>query len=569
MAEALGVASSVIAVVDLSAKVFSLCLQCSQEVKNAKDDIERLRKEVAAFQDTTKELKALIEGPRGRGLKASRRLVSAIEDGHSTLGKVEQRLRPSTGRKAMSRFGMRALKWPFESKDIEGTIEKLERCRGNISLVLNIDQTVILQNVDDRTTLHQLPIAHGASFDSKAEEHNPTCLPNTREELLKEIDRWIDDPKSKTIFWLNGMAGTGKSTIARTVAHSRSKRGDLGASFFIKRGEIDRGNLNKLMSTLAYQLALSIPGVTFFIKKALDANPAIVGKSVKEQFEKLIQEPLSEAAATATTPSPVVMVIDALDECDQEADIRLLINIFSQAKPLRPHLRVFLTSRPELPIRLGFSEVQGSYQDLVLHEIPAQIVEHDIVVFLNDEFEKIRHDFNMTVGDERKLPLDWPGRPTVQSLAQMAVPLFIFAATICRFIGDRKRDSPPMQLRKVLDYESKSRVSQLDRTYGPVLRSLITDISEDDKKQIIKDFKMIIGSIIILANPLSVWALSQLLEVDPDMVDNRLDTLHSVLSIPPIRKAPRNTVCVSCVALCTRTYAAYLSQGRADLRWKV
>ncbi|KAH7200625.1 hypothetical protein BKA60DRAFT_469988 [Fusarium oxysporum] len=538
MVEALGVASSVIAVVDLSAKVFSLCLQYSREVKNAKDDIKSLYKEVAAFQDTTEKLKALLEGPRGKELKASQQLVSAIEDGHSTLGKVEQRLRPSTGRKAMSRFGMRALKWPFESKDVEGTIEKLERCRGNISLALNVDQTVILQNIDDRTTLHQLPIAHGASFDSKAEEHNPTCLPNTREELLKEIDRWIDDPKSKTIFWLNGMAGTGKSTISRTVAHSRSKRGDLGASFFIKRGEMDRGNLNKLMSTLAHQLALSIPGVAFFIKKALDANPAIVGKSVKEQFEKLIQEPLSEAAATATAPSSVVMVIDALDECDQEADIRLLINIFSQAKTLRPHLRVFLTSRPELPIRLGFSEVQGSYQDLVLHDIPAQVVEHDIIVFLDDEFQKIRHDFNMTVGDERKLAPDWPGRSIVQSLAQMAVPLFIFAATVCRFVGDRKRDSPPIQLRKVLDYESKGHVSRLDRTYGPVLRSLITDISGNDKKQIIEDFKMIVGSIIILANPLSVWALSQLLEVDPDVVDNRLDTLHSVLSIPLTRKAP-------------------------------
>jgi hypothetical protein len=397
--------------------------------------------------------------------------------------------------------------------------------------------SAILQNIDDRTALSQLSIAHGASFDSKAEEHNSTCLPDTRQELLDNIDHWIGDPNSKTVYWLNGMAGTGKSTIARTVARSRAKRGDLGASFFFKRGEMDRGNLNKLMSTLAHQLALSIPGVAFFIKKALDADPTIVGKSMREQFEKLIQEPLREAVATTTTPSSIVMVIDALDECDQEADIRLLINIFSQTKTLRPHLRVFLTSRPELPIRLGFSEVQGSYQDLVLHDIPAQVVEHDIVVFLNDEFKKIRCDFNMTVGDERKLPSDWPGRPIIQSLAQMAVPLFIFAATVCRFIGDRKRDSPPIQLRKVLDYGSQGHVSQLDRTYGPVLRSLITDISENDKTQIIKDFKKIVGSIVILANPLSVWALSQLLEVDPEVVDNRLDTLHSVLSIPPTRKA--------------------------------
>ncbi|PNP50371.1 hypothetical protein FNYG_15962 [Fusarium nygamai] len=490
MAEALGVASSVIAVVELSVKVLSLCLQYSREVKNAKDDIERLRKEVATFKATADELKALLEGPHGKELKASRHLVSVIEDGHSALGKLEQRLQPSTGRKAMSRFSMRALKWPFESKDVEGTIQNLEHCRGNISLALNIDQTLILQNVDDRTTLNQLPIAHGASFDSKAEEHNPTCLPNTRQELLDDIDHWIDDPNSKTVYWLNGMAGTGKSTIARTVAHSRSKRGDLGASFFFKRGEMDRGNLNKVMSTLAHQLALSIPGVAFFIKKALDDNPAVVGKSAKQQFEKLVLEPLSEAAATETTPSSVVMVIDALDECDQEADIRLLINIFSQAKTLRPQLRVFLTSRPELPIRLGFSDVQGAYQDLVLHEIPAQIVEHDIIVFLDDEFKKIRHDFNMTVGDERKLPPDWPGRPTVQSLAQMAVPLFIFAATVCRFIGDRRR-SPQTRLQTVLGHGKRSHGSQLDQTYAPILRSQITSLPKVEREEIIRDFRVI------------------------------------------------------------------------------
>ncbi|EYB24217.1 hypothetical protein FG05_10632 [Fusarium graminearum] len=366
-----------------------------------------------------------------------------------------------------------------------------------------------IQNVNYRTAFDQLPVAEGAFFNSKAEEHNPTCLPDTREELLKEIDCWIDDPTSKTIFWLNGMAGTGKSTISRTVAHSRAKRGDLGASFFFKRGEIDRGNPNKLMPTLAYQLALSMPEVAFFVKEELDANPAIVGKSVEEQFQKLIQEPLSEAAASAKVLSPVVIVIDALDECDQEADIRLLINILSRAKTSLPHLRVFLTSRPVLSIRLGFSEAQGSYQDLVLHEIPAQIVEHDIVVFLDDEFRKIRHDFNMT-------------------------------------------------LHKTLDYESKGHVSQLDRIYGPILCSLITDVSENDEEQIIKDFKIIVGSIVSLASPLSTTALSHLIEIPAETVDERLDALHSVLNIPLNRNLP--------VRLCHQSFRDYLVINESEFR---
>lgn len=96
----------------------------------------------------------------------------------------------------------------------------------------------IILDVDLKTTLSKLPIAEGAAFDSHAEEHNPTCHPNTRVELLEKIDRWIRDPTAKTNFWLNGMAGTGKSTISRTVAGSALANGCLGASFFFKKAKV-------------------------------------------------------------------------------------------------------------------------------------------------------------------------------------------------------------------------------------------------------------------------------------------------------------------------------------------
>lgn len=141
MAEALGVVSSVIAVVDLSTKIFSLCLQYSREVKNAKDDIERLSKEVGAFQDTTKKLQTLIEGPRGQELSASQQLISTIQDGRYRLEKLREQLQTPTHRKVMSKFGARALKWPFKRKDVDEIIQSFARCRENISFALNIDQT--------------------------------------------------------------------------------------------------------------------------------------------------------------------------------------------------------------------------------------------------------------------------------------------------------------------------------------------------------------------------------------------------------------------------------------------
>src|ERR1700742_1938279 len=80
-----------------------------------------------------------------------------------------------------------------------------------------------------------LPIVEGAAFGSYADQHEPECLSGTRVDLLDHIAKWVEVPQGKSIFWLNGMAGTGKSTVSRTIARSLKKKGQLGASFFFKR----------------------------------------------------------------------------------------------------------------------------------------------------------------------------------------------------------------------------------------------------------------------------------------------------------------------------------------------
>lgn len=395
-----------------------------------------------------------------------------------------------------------------------------------------------VQKIDLDASFDRIPIAKGAGFDSHADEHNARCLKDTRVDVLRSIYDWIENPKSKTVYWLNGMAGTGKSTISRTVAMAQHKKGDLGASFFFKRGETDRGNAAKFVTTLARQLALSVPAVASFIKKALDADAAIVDKSMREQFKQLIQEPLLQASAEPScAPSAVIVVVDALDECDRDRDIWMLIDLFSKAILPHSRLRVFLTSRPDLPIRLGFSRIQGSYETLILHEMAVQIVAGDIHLFLINEFAQIRTDFNRTVGELQKLSLNWPGEDVIQTLTQMAVPLFIFAATVCRFVNDRK-ESPRSRLKSILESRNKKYGSQLDQTYGPILKSLVTGVSKHDAEEIIDKFKTIIGAIATLASPLSVEAISQILECPSDDVWARLDGLHSVLSVPSTPKAP-------------------------------
>lgn len=130
--------------------------------------------------------------------------------------------------------------------------------------------------LDRRTVLARLEneVAKGASFDSHAEEHNRTCLPNTRVELLQQILEWALDPGAEAVFWLNGMAGTGKSTISRTVAQTFSGAGHLGATFFFKRGESDRANMSKFVSSIAADLAKKVPATARHIKEVFSVEPS-------------------------------------------------------------------------------------------------------------------------------------------------------------------------------------------------------------------------------------------------------------------------------------------------------
>ncbi|ETS77442.1 hypothetical protein PFICI_11316 [Pestalotiopsis fici W106-1] len=394
-----------------------------------------------------------------------------------------------------------------------------------------------IRKVDHGITLDRLPVVEEASFDSHAEAHNPTCLPGTRVQLLEDISHWIDSPNSKTIFWLDGMAGTGKSTISRTVAQRRHERGDLGASFFFKRGEIDRGNLTKLVPTLARQLASRISAVEFAeaVKKTLVTDPEIIRKAVAQQFQELIQEPLSKVEPTNTTPLSLVIVIDALDECEGQADIELLIELLSGVRSTSSlYVRVLVTSRPELPVRLGFRHFNddSDYRYLQLQKIPSSTIELDISVFLDYEFANICKRFNSWAKEELRLPANWPGEADLKTLTIAASPLFIFAATICRFVEDSYLGDPRDLLQKVLETTSNLHTSRLAKTYSPVLEQQIINKSELERHEIIKSFRLVVGTIITLADPLSQRVLALLLDVDVRKVAARLEVLRSVLDVP-------------------------------------
>jgi hypothetical protein len=266
------------------------------------------------------------------------------------------------------------------------------------------------------------------------------------------------------------------------------------------------------------------------IKKALDEDLAISQRALKDQFEKLVLQPLLGMQQNRSQAPVRIVVIDALDECEQEQDIRAILQLLARTKDIRPMpLRIVVTSRPELHIRLGFKEMpNGTYQDLVLHEVPRSTIEHDIQLFLEHELSSIRK--------ARMLSPDWPAVHQIQALVELAVPLFIYAATVCRYVGT-KGSNPEAYLNKVLQYR-KAVFSQLDRTYLPVLDQLLVEQEDDEKEAWLQAFREVIGSIVVLESPLSIPSLACLLQVPQGEIKCRLDSLHSVLSVPESDDVP-------------------------------
>ncbi|KAF8534301.1 WD40-repeat-containing domain protein [Trichophaea hybrida] len=381
--------------------------------------------------------------------------------------------------------------------------------------------------------LSKLPCADGAAFNSRLWEHEAQCLPETRVDLLKHIITWSQDPSGACIFWLSGIAGTGKSTIARTVAHTWAAQNQLGASFFFSKGRGDLGHAAKFFTSLAAQLAITLPAVKPYVCRAIEQNPDIFQRGLGDQWKYLVLKPLSKLIELSPQPQAVILVIDALDECEGDDDTRLILRLLAEAKKA-VGLRVFVTSRPETPVRFGFHTIpEATHQDFVLHNISQSIIRHDISTFLHHELENIR--------SENRLNQGWPGKENVELLCDRARGLFIYASTACRFIRDPSWD-PGESLALLLkdDYIGQTPTRELDEMYTKILMHSIVhgDRHKRNQEKLGGEFKRIIGSIVILFDTLSVSMLARLLDTPERTISVRLRCLHSVLDVPESQEFP-------------------------------
>jgi len=369
------------------------------------------------------------------------------------------------------------------------------------------------------SALNQCRRAQGAEY---RHGNRRGCLKGTRESVLNEIELWTKDFDRSPVFWLNGLAGTGKSTIAQTISERLFADGLLGASFFCSRDFQDRSDLRLIFPTLAFQLAHKYLKFRSVLVLLLQSDPDVVHESLYSQMEKLIVRPLRSSHIST------VIVIDALDECTDHEPQSAILSVIGRLTEEIPEVKFFITGRPEPRISSGFRlELLRPLTDVfVLHEVQPNLINSDIRLFLNQELSELAH---------RRQIDGWPTDEHIDLLCQRVAGLFVYAVATVKFL-DSKTHLPKQQLDIILNLpectvpEGKTWVNPkmtLDSLYMSILQMAF---SEEDP-EVDSKVRLTIGAVVLLVNPLPPSGITELVGMDPEEVILFLTLVQSLLAL--------------------------------------
>ncbi|CAE6489245.1 unnamed protein product [Rhizoctonia solani] len=362
--------------------------------------------------------------------------------------------------------------------------------------------------------IDRLPTSSPAWYDSAegAELKRRECTPGTRIDVLATVIGWVRNKGDGAVYWLNGMAGTGKTTIAYSTCVALDSAHRLGASFFCSRLRKECRNVNMILPSIAYQLARFSRPFQSALCTVLQRDPDIHERILQVQFDGLIREPI--LAVQHTLPEELVVVIDALDECDNKESTRRVLEVLLSGAAGLP-LRFVVSSRPEPEIRDQMTRRTESR--LVLHELDKGEVQADIRTYLREGLARMS-----------------PSEEQISALAEAAGILFIYAATAVRYIGyDNFSRSPNARLSTILDRSRTQRANRhkdIDDLYMTILEAALGDKELDEDEQ--DDMRQVLHTVICAREPLTVGGLSELLQLKgTERVRAALRPLWSVLHI--------------------------------------
>ncbi|KAF5351362.1 hypothetical protein D9758_008072 [Tetrapyrgos nigripes] len=370
------------------------------------------------------------------------------------------------------------------------------------------------------------------SYDTRRSSYGAArgCMPGTRVKVLADLETWALDGEKK-LYWLVGMAGTGKSTILHTLCQKLDDKNRLGASFFCSRASDNASNAYLIVPAIAHSLAGTSPSIRSEIVKALEAEPKLSERSyikLEEQFRRLIHDPIQTSLKQCITTYKII-VIDALDECTDLDRVSALLQVILSFAPYTA-LKFVIASRDESPIRKALRSRPNIRDDLVLHEVEKDVVTGDIAIYLEGELAAI-HERECDASDTSD---SWPPQDQLSTLLNRSGTLFIYAATAIRYIsdGDDLYKDCLHTLATQGSIPETGLGSPIDDLYGGILEGACKKLDREKTCHM----RELVSIVVFLRNPLPLKAITSLSQPS---ASEYLSRLRSVFHIPtPTTKDP-------------------------------
>ncbi|KAF9024996.1 WD40 repeat-like protein [Hymenopellis radicata] len=384
---------------------------------------------------------------------------------------------------------------------------------------LDIERNV--QDILNEVVIRDLRCSRDASFRAAIKTDTllrGPCTSGTRVKILDKIMSWARDntADSPPVFWLTGLAGTGKTTIAYTICERMWAKNKLLISFFCSR-QLDSKDSQLIVPTICRNLAELFRSYATELVPILQGDFILGEARIHEQIDNLLVVPWSASLPRRDgIPAPVV-IIDALDESDDGVEfLKNLLRVVGDKK--LTGIKFLVTSRvqPEI-VDLCHSFQLPANMICHLHEVPLDDVQDDIAKFLAEKLPKLRDTDEFT------------------QLSHRAGGLFISAATAVRYISPSHRTlshhEQQAKLRKLLRPGGTSNSTLLlDRLYEQVLTAAFDEGDED----LLHPRLDILHAIVCAQELISISVIAQLLGLNQDTTKMCIDSLHSVLYVSPL-----------------------------------
>ncbi|KAI9432252.1 WD40 repeat-like protein [Lactarius indigo] len=424
----------------------------------------------------------------------------------------------------------------FKRGELDELREKSTRLKHNAGLLIDaaIKEPPLLEDPDQE--LKRMMPPAGSSFDP---DPKYCCMPGTRVDLIETLTSFaVSEDASRRLFFLSGIAGCGKSSVATSVANSLHLRGRLTGSFFFKRVK-ELSDPANFLHTMAYLIASRHEPYRKALMNVLKTVTWLENQTPLGQFNALFLRPLNVIRNTSSTTayhSPsnqaiVAIVVDALNECDDALSVSTYL---AKIVGLAPWLRVIVTSRPldNDHVKQDLRRAQFTTH-LDLFTIDAG---EDILKFTQSSFAPLGplHQLHSQVTEAE-----------IEALAKKSVGVFIWIKIALLYIASLARDAAKVnELKSIVSSSAATSPEKgVDELYLRVLRNVAGNSL--DSQDAVKRF---VGSIYATSRyrPLQCKGLHAFvptsdpnIPVTPEDVDDLRNKLSAVITVDPKTEALR------------------------------